>query len=287
MDVKRATRRHFLKGSVALAGLAVGARSASGQVLGSAAPATLPVDSMTYGGRSRFGHGPPHADDHDRSYRPARAIRTALMHTRRSERCPVPSRRRRFTTSRPMAVPPRISIRASTGSLISGLVDRPLVFTLDELMRLPAVSRIHYTECVANAPTPGDRTLDEMHGMVACSEWTGVPLSTLLNEVRVRDGADWVFAEGAEAMKLGASLPMGKAMDDVLVAYAQNGEPHSAAPGLPVATRDTRLPRQVSREVAATAQGGGSPLHELLGETLLHQAPEVWSYRHAAESCEW
>ena len=286
MDVKRATRRHFLKGSVALAGLAVGARSASGQVLGSAAPATLPVDSMTYGGRSRFvtalrtpmtmiGHIDLHGDPNGLdAHTPLGALSGTIT-------------------------PPALHYVSSHGSappdidpsehrlLISGLVDRPLVFTLDELMRLPAVSRIHYIECVANAPTPGDRTLDEMHGMVACSEWTGVPLSTLLNEVRVRDGADWVFAEGAEAMKLGASLPMGKAMDDVLVAYAQNGEPHSAAPGLPVATRDTRLPRQVSREVAATAQGGGSPLHELLGETLLHQAPEVWSYRHAAESCEW
>ena len=57
--------------------------------------------------------------------------------------------------------------------LINGMVERPLVFTMDELMRLPVVSRIHYIECVANAPYPNGKTLEQMHGMIGCSEWTG------------------------------------------------------------------------------------------------------------------
>ncbi len=97
--------------------------------------------------------------------------------------------------------------------LINGMVERPLVFTMDELMRLPAVSRIHYIECIANVPHPRGKTLEEMHGMVGCSKWTGVPLSLLLDEVGVRAGGNWILAEGAEATKVGASLPMGKAMD--------------------------------------------------------------------------
>ena len=117
--------------------------------------------------------------------------------------------------------------------MIHGMVDRPLVFTMEELMRLPSVSRVHYIECIANAPRPEEKTLDQMHGMIACSEWTGVPLSVLLKEAGVRGGANWVLSEGAEATKLGASMPMAKAMDDVLVAYGQNGEairPHNGFP---------------------------------------------------------
>ena len=105
---------------------------------------------------------------------------------------------------------------------------------MDELMRLPAVSRIHYIECVVNGPAARGKTLEQMHGMIACSEWTGVPLSVLLNEVGVRGGATWVLAEGAEATKLAATLPMGKAMDDVLVAYCQNGEPVRPHQGYPL-----------------------------------------------------
>ena len=118
--------------------------------------------------------------------------------------------------------------------LIYGMVDRPLVFTMDELMRLPSVSRIHYIECIANSPRPRQKTLDEMHGMVACSEWTGVPLSLLLNQAGVRDGVSWLLSEGAEATTLGSTMPMAKAMDDVLVACGQNGEPLRPHNGYPL-----------------------------------------------------
>ena len=53
------------------------------------------------------------------------------------------------------------------------MVERPLVFTMDELMRLPAVSRIHYIECVANAPHPNGKTLEEMHGMIGAASGPG------------------------------------------------------------------------------------------------------------------
>jgi sulfane dehydrogenase subunit SoxC len=120
--------------------------------------------------------------------------------------------------------------------MIYGLVERPLVLTMDELKRLPSVSRIHYIECVVNAPMqyPRGKTLDEMYGLAACSEWTGVLLSVLLKEAGVKAGAQWVLAEGAEAGKVATSCPMGKAMSDVLVAYGQNGEALRPQQGYPL-----------------------------------------------------
>ena len=106
------------------------------------------------------------------------------------------------------AVPPDID-PSQHRLVISGTVERPLAFTMDELRRLPSVSRPHYIECVVNRPTRAGKTVEQLHGMVACSEWTGVPLAALLNEVGVKAGANWVFAEGAESIRLGASLPLG------------------------------------------------------------------------------
>jgi sulfane dehydrogenase subunit SoxC len=118
--------------------------------------------------------------------------------------------------------------------IIHGLVERPLVFTLEELMRLPYVTRIHYIECINNRPSRGRNTVDEGHGMISCSEWTGVPLSLLLKEAGVKRGGDWVVAEGAEETKHASSMAMGKAMDDVIVAYGQNGEPVRPHQGYPL-----------------------------------------------------
>ena len=102
--------------------------------------------------------------------------------------------------------------------MIYGMVDRPLVLTMDELMRFPSVSRIHYIECIGNAPSPRGKTLEQMHGMISGTQWTGVPLSVLLKEVGVKVG-QLDPGEGADSTKHGKSVPMGKAMHDVLVAY--------------------------------------------------------------------
>ena len=70
--------------------------------------------------------------------------------------------------------------------------------------------------------------------MIGCSEWTGVPLSLLLKEAGVKSGATWILAEGAEPTRHGNSIPMGKAMLDVIVAYGQNGEPVRPQQGYPL-----------------------------------------------------
>lgn len=112
--------------------------------------------------------------------------------------------------------------------MIHGLVDRPLIFTMDDLTRFPSVSRIVFLECPANGGMEWKGAqmagVQFSHGMVHCCEWTGVKLSTLLAEVGVQKSARWILAEGADAAAMTRSIPLDKAMDDIIVAYAQNGE---------------------------------------------------------------
>jgi sulfane dehydrogenase subunit SoxC len=73
--------------------------------------------------------------------------------------------------------------------MIHGLVDRPLTFTMDDLKRLPSVSRLHFIECAGNRHNGRQKTVQESHGMTSCSEWTGVLLSTLLKECGLKGSA--------------------------------------------------------------------------------------------------
>jgi sulfane dehydrogenase subunit SoxC len=118
--------------------------------------------------------------------------------------------------------------------MIHGMVDRPLTFTVDELKRLPSVTRVHFLECIGNRSKPTHKTVAQTHGMTSCSEWTGVSLSLLLKEAGVQTGASWIVAEGAEEIKGASSIPLAKAMDDCLVCYGQNGEPVRPQQGFPL-----------------------------------------------------
>lgn len=123
--------------------------------------------------------------------------------------------------------------------LVHGLVDREMVFTVADLKRLPSVSRIHFLECAGNGraafrdPKP-TMTPQQVDGLLSNGEWTGVLLATLLRHVGVRAAGKWVFVEGADSAKLSRSVPLAKAMDDAIVAYAFNGEPLRPANGYPV-----------------------------------------------------
>jgi sulfane dehydrogenase subunit SoxC len=122
--------------------------------------------------------------------------------------------------------------------LVHGLVERPTSFSLADLQRFPAVTRVHFLECAGNgraayrAPKP-EMTPQDVDGLTSNCEWTGVPLATLLREVGVRRDAAWLLAEGGDAAKLARSVPVAEVLDDALVVYAQNGEPLRA----PTATR--------------------------------------------------
>ncbi|MGH6637445.1 MAG: sulfite dehydrogenase [Polaromonas sp.] len=110
------------------------------------------------------------------------------------------------------------------------MLKRPMVFSMDELMRLPNVSRMHFIECGANTGMEWGNsavpTVQYTHGMLSCSEFTGVPLRALLELC----GADlkratFILAEGADGSGMTRTIPMSLVMSgEVLVAYGQNGE---------------------------------------------------------------
>lgn len=113
--------------------------------------------------------------------------------------------------------------------LIHGLVKRPLKFSMDNLLRYPLRSQIYFIECGGNSNAgfntqPSRAEAGYFHGMVSCAEWTGIPLSILLDEAGIDKKARWIIAEGADAFAMNMSIPIEKAMDDAIVALYQNGE---------------------------------------------------------------
>jgi sulfane dehydrogenase subunit SoxC len=113
--------------------------------------------------------------------------------------------------------------------LVHGLVRRPLFFRVADLLRYPLRSRICFLECGGNSNagwnrTPSSAQAGYFHGLVSNSEWTGIPLGTLLDEAGIADGARWLIAEGADAFAMHISIPLDKALDDAIVALYQNGE---------------------------------------------------------------
>ena len=120
--------------------------------------------------------------------------------------------------------------------LIHGMVERPLKFSLAELKRLPAITRTCFIECSGNLNTrAGEKSSPQMLcGLTSQSEWTGVALSTLLREVGVKREASWFLAEGSDAPLMTRSIPLTKAWEDALVVYAQNGEAIRPEQGYPM-----------------------------------------------------
>lgn len=118
--------------------------------------------------------------------------------------------------------------------LIHGMVNKPMVFTLQDLKRFPALSRICFIECSGNF-RQGKETMtpQEICGLTSQSEWTGVLLSTLLRETGVHPKASWLLAEGGDAAVMTRSIPLNKALDDAMIVYAQNGEAIRPEQGYP------------------------------------------------------
>ena len=113
--------------------------------------------------------------------------------------------------------------------LVNGLVSRQKVYTMDELMRLPSVSRIHFIECGANTAMEWGNvavpSVQYSHGMLSCSEFTGVPLSVLLDDCGYdKKTARFVLAEGADGSGMTRTISIDRALDDVIVAWGMNGE---------------------------------------------------------------
>jgi sulfane dehydrogenase subunit SoxC len=124
--------------------------------------------------------------------------------------------------------------------MIHGLVDRPMIFTLDELQRLPAVSQLVVLECAGNTwdgwrDKADDFTVQETHGLMSTSEWTGVKLTTLLDAVGARRDATWMLAEGSDAAGLDRSVPLiREVLEDAMICYGQNGDALRPEQGFPL-----------------------------------------------------
>jgi sulfane dehydrogenase subunit SoxC len=110
------------------------------------------------------------------------------------------------------------------------LLKKPKVYTMDALMRLPSVSRIHFIECGANTGLEWGNvavpTVQYTHGMLSGSEFTGVPLRLLLEDCGVDyKKARYVLAEGADGSSMTRTIPMEMVESgEVLIAWGQNGE---------------------------------------------------------------
>jgi sulfane dehydrogenase subunit SoxC len=122
--------------------------------------------------------------------------------------------------------------------LVHGLVERSMIFTLDELKRFPSVSRLAFIECSGNSAgewrEPVGHTVQQTHGLLSTSEWTGVPLATVLREAGAKPEATWMLAEGADAAAMTRSIPLAPALEEALLCYAQNGEALRPEQGYPL-----------------------------------------------------
>ncbi|MGV3629383.1 MAG: sulfite dehydrogenase [Betaproteobacteria bacterium] len=122
--------------------------------------------------------------------------------------------------------------------VIHGMVKQPLMFSMDDLVRYPSVSRFHFHECSGNGLTdwlkPASKTVQQTHGLLSGCLWTGVLLSTLLEEAGVDPAGKWVIFEGADGSAHTRSVPMEKCMDDTMIVYGMNGERLRPENGYPV-----------------------------------------------------
>ncbi|SEG40795.1 sulfane dehydrogenase subunit SoxC [Methylobacterium sp. 190mf] len=120
--------------------------------------------------------------------------------------------------------------------MIHGLVETPLILTMEDIRRFPSESHIHFLECSGN---PGfeaikGKTASDLVGLVSCAEWTGVRLATVLGEAGLKPEAKWVVAEGADSAAMTRSIPIEKCLDDALLVYSQNGERLRPQQGYPL-----------------------------------------------------
>ncbi|MEA2091094.1 MAG: sulfite dehydrogenase [Campylobacterota bacterium] len=121
--------------------------------------------------------------------------------------------------------------------MINGLVDKPIVLTLDQLKKYPRVTRTHFIECPANGGQewrrPQYNSLQFAKGFMACAEWTGVYIKTILEDLGLKPTAKWMLAEGSDNSEMGRSVPIDKVLDDAMIVWGQNGEALRPEQGYP------------------------------------------------------
>ena len=243
LSPKSPSRREILTGAASLAGAALGASAARAESPAPGLPPAVPewqqqpgaeVMSPPYGQPSPFEAGVIRRERTGGSPYPTRQAAVSLTPLQDLHGIITPNG---LHYERHHAGVPAID-PAQHRLIIHGLVDRPMIFTMADIMRFPAVSRLHFLECSGNTQNWGKPdaalTVQDTHGLLSCCEWTGVPLKTVLDAVGVQSETRWMLAEGADAAAMTRSIPIEKAFDDALLAYAQNGERLRPEQGYPL-----------------------------------------------------
>jgi sulfane dehydrogenase subunit SoxC len=227
---KHIDRRRFLGHSLSLLAIAAGAslpsRAATEREVSDdpmRVPGGLP---SLYGERSPFVKATRLAGSNSRSLTPLQSLHGIVT--------PSALHFERHHNGVPSIDPARHRI------LIHGLVDRSMVFSVDDLERFPATSRLAFLECSGNTvdgwrEEAPDLSVQETHGLTSTSEWTGVKLSTLLESTGRSANATWMLAEGSDAAGLTRSIPLtDEVLNEAMICYGQNGEPLRPEQGYPV-----------------------------------------------------
>jgi sulfane dehydrogenase subunit SoxC len=229
-------RRRFLKVSAGIAGAAV-AGNALGETLADV-PARVPGDSLsTHSERSKFVDISriPEGRPGQRNVDPSMAINAKTpLHKLVGTITPSDVHYERSHSGVPQLDPAKHRL------LVHGMVQKPLVLSLDDLKAMPSISRVVFIECTGNGwenwkAADEKLTVQNTHGLVSTSEWTGVPLKFIIDLVGADRAATWMLVEGGDGAGVARSIPLtDEIMHEALVAYGQNGEPVRPAHGFPM-----------------------------------------------------
>ena len=160
--------------------------------------------------------------------------------------------------------------------VVHGMVKQPLKFSMSDLMRYPSVSKFYFLECSGNGLTDWTKaastTVQQSHGLLACAQWTGMPVSALLEEAGVDPAGKWVLFEGADGASHARSVPMDKVLADTLIVWGQNGERLRPEQGYPLRVLIPGWEGNVSVKWLRRIKVGDQPWH-LRSETARYSDP--------------
>jgi len=231
------SRRKFLTvASAGVAGTVVTGRAVA-DTLADVPPREVGADLSGHGERSRFVHLAmlPEAGPGKRNVDPSDAINSkAPLGKLVGTITPTDLHYERSHSGNPDLDPAKHRL------LVHGMTRKQLVFTVDDLMRMPSITRTVFIECTGNGwenwkKADPNVTVQNTHGLVSTNEWTGVPLRFLIDLVGKDRRSTWMLAEGADAAGVDRSIPLTEEItDEAFIAYGQNGEPLRPAHGFPI-----------------------------------------------------
>jgi sulfane dehydrogenase subunit SoxC len=231
------SRRRFLASTTAGVASALLTTQATADTLADVPPREVGADLSGHGERSKFVHLAmlPEAGPGKRNVDPSDAINSkAPLGKLVGTITPTDLHYERSHSGNPDLDPAKHRL------LVHGMTRKQLVFTVDDLMRMPSITRTVFIECTGNGwenwkKADPNLTVQNTHGLVSTNEWTGVPFRFLIDLVGKDRRSTWMLAEGADAAGVDRSIPLTEEiMDEAFVAYGQNGEPLRPAHGFPI-----------------------------------------------------